>query len=78
MKIVREYSTEQDNLLCKVSFLPDEEEMEFPSSLSLRCSVGPDASKNPCFDVVADSEIGFAEILSEIERFCFILKQMYL
>lgn len=85
MKTIREYQTQDNQLICLVSFIPDDDS-DFDSSLighqlTLRAAVAPfpDQTKLPVplLSCLGGSETTMLDCIDEVFRFCSTLKTMY-
>lgn len=82
MKCLRIYKTKGQSLTCEVypSFKTDDGDFLSPNEVApLTLTINPIGSKSRRFVVFSHPQVSVSDafILSEIERFCQTLKQMY-
>ena len=86
MKVIREYQTQDNILICLVSFVPGDDEADFDSPLigrqiTMRAAVAPPTTETSfpvaILSCLGGTEISMLDCLDEVVRFCSTLKTMY-
>lgn len=77
-QFVRTYSIEDRCLICNVVFVPSDEDMSLPYSLSLHAVIDPDYDTiDPAILLQTSSEAPLDVRISEMEHFLKVLKTMF-